>query len=173
MKWIIALALLVSAVLTACTDHSEASEFSSEEEEGIQMRIDNGPWVKLEGTAQKVEEHEFTLNARNDDNGFTAISWKGDKPTGKFPWSFVARGPIEGTLFQSRLEQNIDYFSFYIESKDAMDSPGNITILAFGEPGGYVTGYFVIEKASKVNDASGTKIGTMKIEGKFRVRRTS
>ncbi len=53
MKWIIALALLVSTVLTACTDHSEASEPGSEDEEGIQMRIDSGVWVKLEGTAQK------------------------------------------------------------------------------------------------------------------------
>lgn len=174
MKWIIAVALLISASITACTEQSETPGLSKEdEEEGIQIRIADDEWIHMDGTVQKVDDHEFTLNAHSTNGGFTAISWKGDKPTGRFPWSFVARGPIEGTLFQSRIERDIDYFSFYIEASEANDSPGAVTIVEFGEPGGWVTGKFVIEKAAKVNDTHGTKIGNVRIEGKFRVRRTA
>jgi hypothetical protein len=54
-----------------------------------------------------------------------------------------------------------------------MDSPGAITITEFGNAGEFVVGRFTIEKASQVHDGSGKKIGSARIEGKFRIRRSA
>jgi hypothetical protein len=174
MKWFIAVALLsIVTFQMGCVDQSESPSAEKEEDEGIQIRIDQGEWTRMEGTAQKVGDREYTLHAYSGAQEFTAISWKSSHPVGKFRWSFIANGPIEGNIFQCKQERNIDYFSFYIETQEAMDSPGAITVTEFGEVGEYVTGKFVIERASKVNDASGVKIGVVKIEGTFRVKRSA
>ena len=46
MKWIIAAALIVSAMVTACTEQSETADLSKkDEEEGIQIRIGDDAWT--------------------------------------------------------------------------------------------------------------------------------
>jgi hypothetical protein len=175
MKRLITLLLILTAAAGfRCTDGSEDSSPSAAEE-GIQVRINGGDWISLPGTAQRLSRNQYTLHSTMspDNNSFISISWRGIEPTGYYRWNFISTGPEDGNFFQSKLHGNFDYHSFYVNEKTALDSPGSIVITTFDEVGGRVRGTFTIDKASWLNNAlPGTNKGTVRIEGRFNVKRT-
>ena len=176
MKLIIAAAFMASAALglTRCADTPEVPSSSTAEGEGIQIRINNGEWITLPGSAQRLSQNQYTLHTGSCKDSHVSISWKGIEPTGYYRWNFISSGPANGNLFQSRLNGNTDYHSFYLHGKIAADSPGSVVIKEFGEVGGYVSGTFTLDKASQVNTvAPDVSARTVKIEGRFKVKRTA
>lgn len=177
MKSLLA-ALMVSASLgmTRCTDTSEGPSSAVTREEGIQIRINDGEWITLPGSAQRLSPSQYTLHTAGIDvrNGHVSISWKGINPTGHYRWNFISSGPVNGNLFQSRLRDGVDYHSFYLQGNAAADSPGSIVVEEFGDVGDYVSGTFTLEKASQMNNTvAGASFNTVRIEGRFRVKRTA
>lgn len=177
MKSLLA-AFMVSASLgmTRCTDTSEGPSSAVSREEGIQIRINDGEWITLPGAAERLSHNQYTLHTAGIDcrDAHVSISWKGINPTGYYRWNFISSGPVNGNLFKSRLRDGIDYHSFYLLGRSAADSPGSIVVEEFGDVGDYVSGTFTLEKASQMNNtAAAASFNTVRIEGRFRVRRTS
>jgi hypothetical protein len=139
--------------------------------EGISFRINNGAWLHskatLAGRAGNFSQITGEVIINGVPEGNLSIAWFGAAPEAITNWS------MENPQFNASF-QNYNYHHFYLDGINPVPSPGILQIEGYGEVGGYISGSFNLEKAGKqmLNTNTNPFVGTVKIEGFFRVKRT-
>ncbi|MBD2704035.1 hypothetical protein IC229_25545 [Spirosoma sp. BT702] len=156
-------------------------------EEGLMYRINGGKWVHtispqgvqvLNTPAGKLLNMNSGITADGNNLGVTIQSLQPPVESDELsmitysgmnmPWTPDGSGAMFN-LADAKARTN--YKHFYHVGKVVYPSPGGITFYQFGKAGGYVIGKFEIGKGEGFNEQG--SVGTVRIEGHFRIKRAN
>ena len=136
--------------------------------DGMTFRINGGEWVTLEGGASKLDATQSGVSGTGD-NISLAIIWPGGE--GSFGWNHETN--VSATALAYSPDGGASTIAaFYENSQEEMvPSGGSVKITKWANVGEYVTGTFTASPAGKFSVATGKQLGTVTIDGYFRLKR--
>ncbi len=138
----------------------------------LEFRIGGGEWQQLEAIANMLDDKHNSI-------GTTATTGQNivlvfPKGTGSFPW-LDGMSSIKTAFRYIPDIRNVTTaaISEYYKDKedDVIISSGSVNISAWGNPGEYVTGTFLVSPAGFFSIATGKQTQTATVEGRFRLKR--
>lgn len=149
-------------------------------EEGIQIRIDGGPWKTYAGMASKFRGEDIysiaNLRISNDLPQITFMwpATPGKSSNGQYSWSMIASADKSTAFEYFEPDLKHMYVSVYQVDQDMKDSEGFLSVEEITEGGKkYITGVFAIDQAGYFESTrNDEQLKVSSIIGQFKVQRT-
>lgn len=138
--------------------------------EGITFRVDNGPWMHGSvplgvRTTAGISNMIGAPVVNGVPKGAVAIRWTSAPIMTPINWE------IQMPEFNYSPGNQQSYWHFYVQGPNVIKSPGSLFFFRRQNPGGYVSGTFILEKSGRSDGGSTSPVWpTHRIEGFFHVK---